>query len=259
MVGYTKLFSSLVYSTIWREPDHVRLVWITMLCMADKNGNVEASIPGLADLARVDLEDCKDALTRLSSPDEYSRSQDFEGKRIEVADGGWLLLNYKKYRGKFVSEKIKEQNRLRQQKFRERQAAEDKVTHNAENNADNAHAYDSDYDSDYHSDSSSGSGEKKISKKNSRYTPEFEAFWAAYPKKKAKQHAFSAWTKQQKNGNWPGVETVMSSLAKLVVSPDWNKDGGQFVPYPATWLNGGGWDDEAAPIRPVLKPVKYDY
>lgn len=96
--GYTKLFSSIVASTIWREPDHVRLVWITMLAISDGCGQVHASVPGLADLARVSIEHCEDALSRLSAPDEYSRTKDHEGRRIEPIDGGWLVLNYVKHR-----------------------------------------------------------------------------------------------------------------------------------------------------------------
>jgi len=96
--GYTKLFSSIVASTIWREPDHVRIVWITMLAMSDGSGQVHASVPGLADLSRVSIADCEDALCKLGAPDEYSRTKDHEGRRIEAIDGGWLILNYVKHR-----------------------------------------------------------------------------------------------------------------------------------------------------------------
>jgi hypothetical protein len=121
MVGFTKLFSSIVHSTVWREKDHVRLVWITMLALADKNGNVEASIPGLADAARVTIKECEDALERFQKPDKYSRSVEHEGRRVKPVDGGWLLLNYEKYRGKLVAEKKREQNAERQRRFREKQ------------------------------------------------------------------------------------------------------------------------------------------
>ena len=53
MAGYTKLFNSILMSTIWREDDKTRIVWITLLAMADKNGIAETSIPSLADAARV--------------------------------------------------------------------------------------------------------------------------------------------------------------------------------------------------------------
>ncbi len=34
-MAYTKLFHSIVTSTIWRETDPTRIVWITMLALAE--------------------------------------------------------------------------------------------------------------------------------------------------------------------------------------------------------------------------------
>jgi hypothetical protein len=98
MTGFTKLFAGIVHSTVWREEMHVKVVWITMLALADRHGRVLASFPGLADAARVSLEQCRDALDRLGGPDEYSRTKDHEGRRVEEIDGGWRVLNYLKYR-----------------------------------------------------------------------------------------------------------------------------------------------------------------
>ena len=69
-----------------------------MLAMADRAGRVQASIPGLANRARVTLEECEHALERFMAPDRYSRTPDNDGRRIEPIDGGWRLLNYEKYR-----------------------------------------------------------------------------------------------------------------------------------------------------------------
>ena len=93
MTGYTKLFSSIIASTIWREDKEIiKIVWITMLAMADKNGTVEASVPGLADMARVTVKECEKSLKCLQAPDAYSRTKEHEGRRIEPIDGGWLVL-----------------------------------------------------------------------------------------------------------------------------------------------------------------------
>jgi len=116
--GYTKLFSTIVASTIWREPDHVRIVWITMLAMSNADGVVEASVPGLADLARVTVEQCEDALTRLRSPDPYSRTKDHEGRRIADVDGGFLILNRAKYREKFSVKERREYQRRYMEEYR---------------------------------------------------------------------------------------------------------------------------------------------
>ncbi len=108
MKPFTKLFASITSSSIWRAPDHVRLVWITLLAMADKDGEVWASVGGLADLARVSVADCSDALRALKSPDDDSRTKEYEGRRIEDIDGGWRLLNYVKYRALGRSEDRRE-------------------------------------------------------------------------------------------------------------------------------------------------------
>lgn len=109
---FTKLFSSITESTIWMEPDHVRLTWITMLAMADRQGRVYASVPGLAHRARVDLEQAEDALDRFRKPDPHSRSPEHEGRRIEDIDGGWRLLNHAKYRTLRDEEAHRESKRL---------------------------------------------------------------------------------------------------------------------------------------------------
>ena len=117
-MGYTKLFASIVASTIWREDDKTRLVWITMLAMKNERHMVEASIPGLADLARVTLPECEMALAKLESEDKYSRNQDHGGKRIERVKGGWVILNGEYYRRQMSLEDRREYQRLYQRKYR---------------------------------------------------------------------------------------------------------------------------------------------
>lgn len=101
--GFTKLFSSIVTSTIWQEPHTTRIVWITMLAMADINGRVLASIPGLAHTAGVTIEECEAALKTFLNPDPYSRTKTDEGRRIKEVEGGWVLVNYASHRSKFRS------------------------------------------------------------------------------------------------------------------------------------------------------------
>ncbi len=117
--GFTKLFGSLIHSTIWREPDHVRLVWITMLAIVNRDGVVEASLPGLADAARVTVEQCEDALSKLRSPDKYSRSKAHDGRRVKDVDGGWQLLNYDSYRQRMSASDQREKGAERAKRFRQ--------------------------------------------------------------------------------------------------------------------------------------------
>jgi hypothetical protein len=123
-MAYTKLFQTILHSTIWQENNETRLLWIAMLAMADKNGEVLASIPGLARAANISVEACEEGLEILKAPDKYSRTTDYEGRRIEDIEGGWILLNHSKYREKMGAEERREYNRKKQSEYRARQKKE---------------------------------------------------------------------------------------------------------------------------------------
>jgi hypothetical protein len=80
-------------------------------------------------------------------------------------------------------------------------------------------------------------------------TPDgFDVFWNSYPKKKSKGDALKAWKKLN-----PSLElqtTIYSAIDRLQITEDWKKQNGQFIPYPATWLNAMGWEDQitATPV-----------
>ncbi len=73
------------------------------------------------------------------------------------------------------------------------------------------------------------------------YESSFERFWAAYPKKTAKQQALKAWQKLKPDKAL--IDVILSSLERQKRSVQWTKDNGQYIPYPATWLNGRRWED----------------
>lgn len=37
---------------------------------------------------------------------------------------------------------------------------------------------------------------------------------------------------------------MLTSIRQSAGSSDWQKDGGKYIPYPSTWLNGRRWEDE---------------
>lgn len=73
----------------------------------------------------------------------------------------------------------------------------------------------------------------------------FSLFWAAYPKKRSRGSAEKAW-KRCANGN---IAEIMAGLETSKSSNDWRKDNGKFIPYPASWLNARGWEDEQTAIE----------
>lgn len=72
---------------------------------------------------------------------------------------------------------------------------------------------------------------------------DFDLFWDAYPKKKAKQDAEKAFAKIA-----VPVQVLLNAIEAQKKSEDWQKENGQFIPYPATWLNGKRWEDQVASV-----------
>jgi hypothetical protein len=71
----------------------------------------------------------------------------------------------------------------------------------------------------------------------------FDKFWAIYPKRKSKEDAFKAWNKL--NPDEQLQQTIIDAVVLAKTQDfDWAKDGGKFIPYPATYLNGKRWQDE---------------
>lgn len=97
---------------------------------------------------------------------------------------------------------------------------------------------------------------KQESKKNPPKSPlgeGFEQFWDAYPKKRSKGAARKAWDKLHVDSTMQA--TILQAIERAKQSEDWQKDGGQYIPYPATWLNAEGWEDEEpAPEPPPDRP-----
>jgi hypothetical protein len=118
--SFTKLASSITDSSVWAEDHATRIVWITLLAMVDQHGYVGASVLGLANRARVTLAECEAALAKFRAPDPYSRTTEYEGRRIVDAERGWLLLNYRSFRERRSAEDKREADRLRMAEKRAR-------------------------------------------------------------------------------------------------------------------------------------------
>lgn len=122
-MSYSKLHSSLVNSSLWAQPDSVRILFVTMLAICDKHGYVFGSKQGIGRIANIEIGDIDYAFSTLMLPDDDSsdllRNPENQGKRIERIDGGWRLLNFEYYTQLRNADDRREQNRVSQAKFRE--------------------------------------------------------------------------------------------------------------------------------------------
>lgn len=84
--------------------------------------------------------------------------------------------------------------------------------------------------------------QRKRATKRSSLAERFDQFWAAYPKKRSKGQAEKAWAKIKPNEQLLGQ--MLDAIERAKTSVDWTRDSGKYMPYPATWLNAKGWEDE---------------
>lgn len=93
--------------------------------------------------------------------------------------------------------------------------------------------------------------------KKSLQEERFDVFWKAYPRKSNKGGARKAWKKLS-----PDKELFAKIMAALEVAKkceQWTKERGQFIPYPATWLNQERWDDDYGPASPIASLGQEDF
>ena len=97
---YGKIFQQ-IYDGSLRSDPMVRLVFMDMVILADKDGVVDMTHEAIAARTNVPIKSVCDAIKSLEGPDPRSRSSRENGARIkrldEHRDWGWCLINYEYY------------------------------------------------------------------------------------------------------------------------------------------------------------------
>ena len=95
---YTPLFSKVVDSSLWDEPDFVVKVFLTMIAKKDRDQVVRGNAYNIAKWSRKSEAEVLDALKILAAPDTRRlEPQAHEGRRIERTEDGWKILNGRYY------------------------------------------------------------------------------------------------------------------------------------------------------------------
>lgn len=87
--------------------------------------------------------------------------------------------------------------------------------------------------------------QKKLTKERNPYSPLFEKFWELYPTRKGKGEAWKLWQRLDSSER----QVILSCLPEHTKQEQWVRDGGKFIPYPATWLNQRRWEDEIIRVQ----------
>lgn len=238
---YGKIFDSMYEGTLYGNWEAI-VTFQQMIVLCDADGIIDMTPQAIAARTSIPFEIIKKGIAVLEAPDQYSRTPDQEGRRIELIDAhrpwGWHIVNHEKYKNLRDKEAVRDQNRIRQQRFRDRKVGSgSEVTQSntksrsvTQNNAQSRHT---------------------DTNTNTRTTlapsGAFDRFWTAYPRKKSKGSAEKAWLKIKPDEQLSGA--ILAAVERAKTSADWQREGGQFIPYPATWLNAKGWEDDGGPQR----------
>lgn len=119
-MSWCPIFPQITASSVWSLPPHIFKAWIAILTHKDHESHIWRGNPHtLAKLASITLEQSRESVLVLSSPDEGSLSQEQDGRRIVSDDGEhWFVVNGEKYQEMIKREIAKENARQRTAKWR---------------------------------------------------------------------------------------------------------------------------------------------
>lgn len=120
--------AEILSSSVWSEAAHVKLVWLTLLILCDTEGYVGAAIPGIARAAGVTVEQTRDAIRLFMLPDPDSRTQSNEGRRLETAERGFRILNFREHLDRLSADRTRARERVRKFRAKKRESADGNVT-----------------------------------------------------------------------------------------------------------------------------------
>ena len=242
----TDMFDNRKIKHLRRLPDgnSIVLIWVMLLTMAGRcnasgmiflTENIPYTPKMLAD--ELDFEENTVILALRA----------LEDLNMVVTNNGYFsIAGWEEYQNIEGMDKIREQNRIRQARFKANQKAlPSNVTNNVTVTQGNATEEDIEED-------------KELEKEKEDIYP-FEEFWTAYPKKKAKEAAKKAWNKLKPDETLG--KTIITAVLGSANTTDWKKENGKYIPYPATYLNGKRWEDERNEINGNItgNPRKVQY
>jgi len=229
IVMYGKIFASMYEGSMVGMGPTVFAVWGYCIAKADpEEHTVILNPPLLATIIGTTQEDIEAAMMSLTSSDKHSKCPDEDGKRLVHQNGHtYFVVSHEHYRKMVSNDERRAYNREMKRRSREKHSASRDV-----NDMSTAPASAS---------ASDVASEGESAERGSTYTAEFQAWWKEYPRKVAKKEAYRAYKRAKQQAD---ADTLLASVRQQKGWSAWVKDGGAYIPHPATWLNQGRWEDE---------------
>ncbi len=124
---YGKIFD-LMYDSTLADDWRALITFQQMIVLCDADGTIDMTPHSISRRTGIPIEHIEEGLKILEAPDPHSRTPDRDGRRIERLDNhrpwGWSIVNHAYYRALQDAESVREQNRIRKQRQREREKAE---------------------------------------------------------------------------------------------------------------------------------------
>ena len=214
---YSRVFLQILDSSI-AEDYRTRHFFEDLLKLADRDGVVDMTHSAIARRLNAPEAEVREAIAKLEAPDPNSRDPKKEGRRIERLsdhrDWGWRIINWNEYEA-----------------IRDRAAANERLIRHRNRKRDEKA-------------SSNGASDDTTSSPPGR----FSEFWSIYPRREAKPKAILAWKKVKPSE----VDLILKHVCDKAVTEDWKKEGGKYVPLPASYLNARRWEDEGLELAREL-------
>jgi len=273
--GYGKVFVEIFDSTLMAEGgmDAVYL-FMCLITLSDREGILNIAEPVL--MRKIDMtpERYAAALEVLMAEDEHSNITDFGGRRVRRAcdvdfipgNRGLYVVNKDHYRQKSSAEDRREQNRLAQQRLRDKRkliqedskqpvsSSKQPVSSSKQESYGSAHT-DTDTDTDT-------SKEKKPTNSSRLLASMFLQFWAVWPKglKVGKQQTIKEFNKVNPDGAM--LKLMIDAIGKQQTIRTKKAARNEFVaalPHPERWIKHRRWEDDLGELERTGKFSDQDY
>lgn len=235
-----------------------------MIVLCDADGVVDMTPAAISRRTGIPIEHIKAGIEILEGEDPYSRTPDEEGRRIKRLGGerpwGWYIVNHEKYRKFQDADTIREQNRERKRKQREKGKSPDVTDgHGPSRMVTNGHGQSrGSHEESRHTNTDTNTkplkdigasaaadtptrGSKSNGAGKPEYPPEFEETWAEYPMRAggdSKKDAFKAWRASVNRGHDP--ETILAGLLRYRrFLEETGKVGSEYVKRAKTFFGPG--------------------